>query len=121
MAKGKSFLFGVLVGGVVGAGATLLSVPATGKNFRSIIKERLTEWKQLAATLKDDGEQLKNQLAKTSREGALLVKQLTEEMKTSVEDWKETVEPHQENINEYLEQIEMSLKNLEDKVKNQKD
>src|SRR5699024_1941806 len=117
MPKAKSLLLGIFVGGVVGAGTALITTPSTGKSMRSLIKEQLIEWKQLANNLRKDGKQLKEQLTKTSREGALLVKELTQEMKTSVEDWKNTVEPHQENIKEYLEHIETSLKDLEDKVK----
>ena len=117
MPKAKSLLLGIFVGGVVGAGTALITTPSTGKSMRSLIKEQLIEWKQLANNLRKDGKQLKEQLTKTSREGALLVKELTQEMKTSVEEWKNTVEPHQENIKEYLEHIETSLKDLEDKVK----
>lgn len=117
MAKSKSLLLGFMIGGVVGAGTTLISTPTSGHSMRRMLKEQLTEWKKLAKELKFDGKQLKNQLTETSREGALLVKELTQEMKTSVEDWKDIVEPHQENINEYLAQIEMSLKELEEKAK----
>lgn len=118
MAKGKSLILGVLVGSAVGAGVTLLSTPSTGRGMRLKLKQQIQEWKQLADAVREDGFQLKEQLAQTSKEGALLFKELTKEMKESVEDWKETVEPHQENINEYLSQIESSLKELEDKVKN---
>ncbi|SFA81509.1 Gas vesicle protein [Lentibacillus halodurans] len=117
MAKGKSLLLGILVGGTVSAAATLLSTPESGKNFRSRARIQSLEWRGLFEKLKNESLQLKKQITETSREGAVLVKELTQEMISSVEEWKKTVEPHQENIHEYLEQIESSLKDLEDKVK----
>ncbi|MFD1360984.1 YtxH domain-containing protein [Lentibacillus salinarum] len=118
MARGKSFFLGILAGSTIGAAAALLSTPESGRSLRSRAKEQRIELKDLFKKLTDNGLQLKNQLTETSKEGAVLAKELTLEMKNSVEEWKKTVEPHQENIHEYLEQIESSLKDLEDKVRN---
>lgn len=117
MANGKSILFGFMVGGAVSVAATLISTPSSGKDFRNRAKEQSVEWKEMLDNLKLDGLRLKKQITETSREGAALIKELTQEMKNSVEDWKETVEPHQESIHKYLEQIESSLKDLENKIK----
>jgi gas vesicle protein len=117
MANTKSLILGILVGGTVSVAATLLSTPESGRDMRGRVKTQSEELKNLLYDLKDNGLQLKDQLRKTSRDSALLVKNLTEEMKKSVEEWKTTVEPHQDSIYEYLEQIETSLKELEDKVK----
>ncbi len=117
MAKGKSLLCGILVGGAIGAAATLLSTPASGRDLRGKVKQQTTDWVDLLDNIKQDGLRLKTQIAETSKEGASLMKNLTKEMKKSVDEWKKAVEPHQENIHEYLEQIEASLKDLEEKVK----
>ncbi|GAB3790167.1 YtxH domain-containing protein [Virgibacillus kimchii] len=119
MANGKSLLLGFLVGGTVTVAATLLTTPASGRDMRNRVKDQGAEWKSLVGNLKEDGERLKEQLFKTSQEGSILIKDLTQEMKKTVMDWKETVEPHQENIHNYLAQIESSLKDLEEKVKSQ--
>lgn len=119
MVRGKSLLFGFVVGGVVSATATLLSTPSSGKDLRSRAKEQGADWKDMIGNLKFDGMRLKQQITETSKEGAALIKDLTQEMKKSVQDWQRTVEPHQESIHKYLEQIESSLKDLEEKVKNQ--
>jgi len=119
MSRGKSLALGIVVGGAVSVAATLLSTPESGRAMRGRVKDQSLELKNLLYDLKENGLQLKDQLRKTSRDGALLVKDLTDEMKKSVEEWKETVEPHQENIYQYLEQIESSLKDLEEKVKEQ--
>ncbi|MEN2767715.1 YtxH domain-containing protein [Ornithinibacillus xuwenensis] len=116
MARGKSLIFGIMVGSVVGATATLLSTPASGKQLRGKVKSQSLEWKELLLSLKLDGLRLKRQIAATSKEGVGLIKDLTQEMKNSVTEWKQSVEPHQQNIHQYLEQIETSLKDLEEKV-----
>jgi gas vesicle protein len=116
LANGKSFALGILVGGVVGATATLLSTPTSGRELRTKVKDQGLEWKDLLENLKLDGLRLKNQIAATSKEGVSLIKDLTQEMKSSIGEWKASVEPHQKNIHLYLEQIETSLKDLEEKV-----
>lgn len=117
MAKGRSLLLGFMVGGTISAITTLLSTPTSGRKLRVNVKKQGIEWKDMITNLKQDSLRLKNKIAKTSKEGAVLIKNLTQEMKTSVEEWKTAVEPHQDNIYEYLEQIELSLKDLEDKIK----
>lgn len=119
MANGKSLLLGILIGGTVSVTATLLSTPESGRAIRGRVKDQTLELKSLLYDLKENGLQLKDQLRRTSRDSAILVKDLTDEMKKSVEEWKNTIEPHQENIYQYLEQIESSLKDLEDKAKTQ--
>lgn len=117
MAKGKALLYGFIIGGVVSASATLLSAPYSGRELRDRARHQGAEWKGMLENLKNDGLRLKRQIAETSKEGAAMMKELTQEMKLSVQDWKKIVEPHQENIFQYLEQIESSLKDLEEKIK----
>ncbi|WP_067729806.1 YtxH domain-containing protein [Oceanobacillus damuensis] len=119
MSRGKSLVLGLLVGSTVGAAVTLLSTPESGNQMRVRMRDQGMELGNLLLTLKEDGLRLKDQLKKTSKEGAVLIKELTEEIKNSVEDWKGTVEPHQENIYQSLEQIETSIRELENKLKNQ--
>ncbi|WP_164215065.1 YtxH domain-containing protein [Virgibacillus sp. YIM 98842] len=119
MSKGKSLFLGFLAGSSLAVAATLLTTPASGRDMRNRVKGQGAEWKVLVNNLKEDSQRLKDQLFKTSKEGSILVKDLTQEMKKTVMDWKETVEPHQENIHNYLAQIETSLKELEEKVKSQ--
>ena len=119
MSRGNSFLLGFMIGGVASAVATLLSTPTSGKELRGQVKQQSREWKEMADNLMQDAIRIKDQIAKTSKEGVALINNLTVEMKKSIEEWKSTVEPHQENIHEYLEQIQASLKDLEEKVNKQ--
>ena len=117
MSRGKSLLLGFLVGGIVSSTVTLLSTPKSGREVRDTARFKGEELLETLISLKSDGNQIKEQIAQTSKEGATLIKDLSAEMKQSVENWKRTIEPHQENIKTYLAQIEESLKELEDKTK----
>lgn len=119
MSKGKSLVLGLLIGGTVSAAVTLLTTPESGSALRGRVRDQGAELKNLLFNLKEEGMRLKQQISETSQEGAVLFKELTEDIRKSVEDWKKTVEPHQESIYQSLEQIETSIKELEEKVKNQ--
>jgi len=119
MSKSKSILLGLLIGGTVSASVTLLATPSSGRDVRKKIANQGSEWIRIADDIIKEGLYLKDQIAKTSKEGAALINELTTEMKESVEEWKTAVEPHQENIHDYLEQIEASIKDLEAKIQSQ--
>src|SRR5690625_3554365 len=116
MSMGRNFLIGFFVGGTISAAATLLTTPSSGATIRNRVKEQGLEWKQIADDIIRETMKLKDQLAKTSKEGVALISELTADMKTSVDEWKNAIEPHQDNIYEYLEQIESSIKDLEQKI-----
>src|SRR5699024_3608014 len=119
MSKSKSILLGLLIGGTVSASVTLLATPSSGRDVRKKIANQGSEWIRIADDIIKEGLYLKDQIAKTSKEGAALINELTTEMKESVEEWKTAVEPNQENIHDYLEQIEASIKDLEAKIQSQ--
>jgi|SRR5699024_1377352 len=120
MSKGKSILLGFIVGGTISAATALLTAPSSGRELRYRVKQQSIEWKKIVDDMIQDGLRLKDQIAKTSKEGVALINELTQEMKVSVEEWKNAIEPHQDNIHEYLEQIEASIKDLEEKINEQK-
>src|SRR5699024_6507614 len=120
LSKSKSLLLGFLLGGTISAVTTLLTTPTSGRNLRERVKEQSIEWKKIVDDIISDGMRLKDQIAKTSKEGVALINELTNEMKTSIEEWKNAIEPHQENIHEYLEEIEASIKDLEEKINEKK-
>lgn len=121
MSKGKSLVIGIVVGGTISAATALLTTPTSGQVLRNRVKEQGLEWKQIVEEIIQDGWKLKDQIAKTSKEGVALINELTDEMKTSVDEWKNAIEPHQENIHEYLEEIEASIKALEVKMNETKE
>lgn len=119
MSKGRSLILGFIVGGTISAAATLLTTPSSGTELRDRVKKQSIEWKKMIDDLIEEGWRLKDQIAKTSKEGAALISELTDDMKTSIEEWKVAIEPHQESIHDYLEQIESSIKDLEQKIQEQ--
>ncbi|SEO69836.1 Gas vesicle protein [Amphibacillus marinus] len=114
MANSKSLLLGLLAGGVVSATATLLSAPKSGKETRQDLKDHVLEIKGALEKVKVNSKVLSEQIVQTSKEGALLIKELSKDVKDSIESWKSTIEPHQKNIQLYLTQIEERLKELEE-------
>lgn len=116
MINSKSLFTGFIVGTAVSAATALLLTPTSGSELRGNIKRQGVQVKNTIEDIVKDSIKLKEQIAKTSKEGATLIKELTEDMKTSVEDWKNTIEPHQNNIHQYLEEIESSIKELEEKM-----
>lgn len=116
MSNGKYIILGFVIGGTISAATTLLTTPTSGKDVRNRVMEQGLEWKNIVDDIIQDTLRLKDQLAKTSKEGVALINELTQDMKTSVDEWKNAIEPHQENIYEYLEQIESSIKELEEKI-----
>lgn len=121
MSKGKYIVLGFLVGGTISATTALLTTPTSGREVRSKIKEQSNELITVLEDLVQDGIRLKDQIAKTSKEGVVAITELTEDIKGAVEDWKESIGPNQANIEKYLEQIETSIKELEEKVSSSTD
>src|SRR5699024_6087151 len=119
MSKRKSILLGLLVCTTTSCVVTLLTTPSSGKDVRVSIKDQSIEWKNSIDNIIQEGLNLKNQIAKTSKEGAALINELTQEMQTSIEEWKIAVEQIQNNIHDYLEHIKVSIKDLETKLKEQ--
>lgn len=116
MSKGKYVVIGFFVGGTISAATALLTTPASERDVRVKLKTQGTELVSLVEDLVEDGMRLKDQIAKTSKEGITAVSELTEDIKVAVEDWKESINPNQKNIEKYLGQIEASIKELEEKV-----
>lgn len=116
MSKGKFMVIGFFVGGTISAATALLTTPVSGREVRIKLKSQGTELASIVEDLVEDGMRLKNQIAKTSKEGVTVITELTEDIKVAVEEWKESISPNQKNIEKYLEQIEASIKELEEKV-----
>src|SRR5690625_2971125 len=96
MSRGKSFAVGFFLAGTVSAATALILTPASGRDLRNKVKEQGVELKKIADDIIQDGLKLKDQIAKTSKEGVALINDLTEDMRTSVEEWKQAIEPRSE-------------------------
>src|SRR5690625_7345004 len=98
MSNGKYLILGFIIGGTISAATTLLTTPTSGKNDRTSVMEQDLEWKGIVDDIIQDTLRLKDQLAKTSKEGVVLMNDLTEDIKTSVDEWKSDMKVHNTNI-----------------------
>ncbi|MEQ6377234.1 YtxH domain-containing protein [Bacillaceae bacterium S4-13-58] len=119
MSKGKSLLAGFLIGGAVSAATVLLTAPSSGRELRAKAKNQTEYYRNKLDVLLEEGVQIKDQVLKTSKEGVVLLKDLSSDVRSSIEGWKSTIEPHQRNIEKHLKEIEESLKELEKQTKSE--
>jgi len=60
--EGLSFVFGVLVGTLVGASVAIILAPQSGERTREVLRDRALEYKEraadLASDLREDAEEL---------------------------------------------------------------
>lgn len=71
----SSLLKGILIGGLVGAGAVLLAAPRSGEATRGMIKQRSIELKEKAMDRADEARTQAEEVARISAERAAEVKQ----------------------------------------------
>lgn len=117
MAKGKSLLIGFITGGIVAGAATLLTAPRSGEQLR---KNARTCGEQVIHSLhhlKEEGMAFKEQVEKTSKESAVIIKDFSEDLKRSIDQWKKEIEPHKQKIQEELRKIEKTMDELEQSTK----
>ncbi|MCR2821074.1 YtxH domain-containing protein [Lederbergia panacisoli] len=116
----KALAYGILVGGVVGAATALLTAPSSGKELRSQLKESKGEWIRIAQDLKEDAMDIKNSVAKVSKEGKEIIKELAGDVKMAVEEWQRDIEPNIEAMQEEMREIQNTIAQLEQKLQEEK-
>lgn len=114
--NGKSFLFGLIIGGVTGTISALLFSPQSGVDTRLALNKTKKQWEdriaELSIAVKDVAASLQNVSEKGKEEIPLFVN----ELKQTVQAWLKEIKPNQEKINEQLEQIQISLDQLENEL-----
>jgi len=116
----KALAYGILVGGVVGAATALLTAPSSGKELRNQLKESKSEWIRIAQDLKEDAMDIKNSVAKVSKEGKEIIKELAGDVKMAVEEWQRDIEPNIEAMQEEMKDIQNTIAQLEQKLQEEK-
>ena len=111
--KGKSFLVGFLIGGVVAGISTLLTVPDSGINTRLNIKANTDSWIKQFKEVKDSIIELQKILSSTSLEGLVAIKNFIADVKIVVFDWQQEIHPHQQELQKELQEIEHRIQELE--------
>ncbi|MCJ8005905.1 YtxH domain-containing protein [Lederbergia wuyishanensis] len=116
----KALAYGILVGGVVGAATALLTAPSSGKEFRNQLKESKGEWVRIAQDLKEDAVDIKNSVAKVSKEGKEIIKELAGDVKMAVEEWQREIEPNISAMQKEMREIQDTIAQLEQKLQEEK-
>ncbi len=106
------------MGGIIGGVAALLSAPTSGKDLRRQLKSNCGKFEDTVNRLKTDGRALKEQVVKTAREGAEIIKDVSSELQTSIQEWRKEIQPHQENLKKEIADIEEKIKQLEKTLQN---
>ena len=104
---------GLLVGGIIGGIATLLSTPSSGKEIRSQMNMNRKQIEDLVHQLKKESKTLKVQLIQTAKEGSEVVKEVSSDLMKSIQQYQQETEPHKENIMKEIEEIDDKIKQLE--------
>lgn len=118
MNKGNSFLFGLIVGGVIGGFTILLSTPKSGVELRSSIKDSSRDLTYKLKHLKTEAKDFLQLVEQSTKEGKVVVKDFAEDVQKTINVWKKEIEPHQVNIQHEIEEIEETLLKLEEAFKN---
>lgn len=113
MAKGKSLFLGFIIGSLAGSAVALLAAPKSGNELQETIKTNSKKVKETLGTLKTESVQFKNQVVQASKEGAIILKDFSNDVKTSVDTWKKEIEPNKTKILDEIKNIEESLQQLE--------
>lgn len=102
--RSSSYKWGLLLGGLVGAGAALLATPRSGAETREMLRDKGMELKEKAESAAEEARQRAEEIARTSAERATELKQrgqsFFETQKTTLQS---TVEGIKEGVKTYQE------------------
>lgn len=118
MANGRSLFTGIVVGGIIGGAAVLLSAPTSGKELRGQLRANCGRIEETVQKLKIDGAALTEQIVSTAKEGMDVVKEVSSELQSSIKTWREEIKPHQQDLQKELADIEEKIKQLEKNLQN---
>jgi gas vesicle protein len=111
--KGNSFMFGVVVGGIIGGITVLFSAPKSGVELRTSIKENSKDLSEKLHFLKIEAKDFLQLLDQSTKEGKEVVKAFAEDVQKTITTWKKEIEPHQISIQREIKEIEDTLNQLE--------
>ncbi|WP_456271911.1 YtxH domain-containing protein [Bacillus sp. AK031] len=117
--KFKSVTYGILAGSAIGALATLLSAPKSGKDLKLQIKQNKDEWKAVLTEIKINAVEVKNSVSKLSTEGKHTISTIKDDMQHSIQTWQGSTEPNIQHIKDDIVQIEQLTEKMEQKISKQ--
>lgn len=113
----KSFIIGLIVGGVAASVSTLFTAPKSGVETRTDLKETTEAMKAQLEDVKIGLQDMKNSVATLSTDGRETIKSFVYDLKVAIEAWRTEIQPHQQQLQNELNKIEKSLEELENGLK----
>ncbi|MGY3715653.1 YtxH domain-containing protein [Sutcliffiella cohnii] len=117
MMNGKSFMYGIIVGGVIGSITTLLTTPSSGKKIRDNLTVAQQNAKESYQDIAGEGKVLANDFKKAITESSNVITSVATDLKKSVQHWQNDAAHHRKNIEDKMENIQKELEELEKTVK----
>ncbi|WP_044337787.1 YtxH domain-containing protein [Rossellomorea aquimaris] len=112
----KSLAYGLLIGGVVGGVASLLTSPSSGKEIRAQIKDKKDDWSEIIDEMKVHIGELKESIGTLSQEGKETVLQLSKDLQASFKQWQASTEPNNRRLQEEIQSIQRTIEDLEKSI-----
>lgn len=112
----KSLAYGLLIGGVAGGVASLLTSPSSGKEIRAQIKDKKDDWTEVIEEMKGHIGELKESIGTLSQEGKETVLQLSKDLQTSFKQWQASTEPNNRRLQEEIQTIQRTIEELEKSI-----
>ncbi|MGF3102102.1 YtxH domain-containing protein [Rossellomorea sp. DUT-2] len=112
----KSLAYGLLIGGVVGGVASLLTSPSSGKDIRAKIKDKKDDWTGVIEEMKVNIGELKDSIGTLSQEGKETVMQLSKDLQASFKQWQASTEPNNRRLQEEIQSIQRTIEDLEKSI-----
>ncbi|MGM0876261.1 MAG: YtxH domain-containing protein [Bacillota bacterium] len=113
MSKNKSLLCGLLVGGLIGGIAVLMSTPSTGKELRGQLQINRRKLEETLQQLKTESIALKDQIIITAKESSGVVKEVSTDLKRTINQFQQEIAPHKKDLQKEIEEVELKIKQLE--------
>lgn len=114
--KASTFFIGLVTGVVAGSAAALFSTPQSGSELRSNVKTASSDWKDKLSEVKFQLSDLKQSIARLTKEAKTEVPQTIDELKQSVQLWQNQTGPIQENLQNEISSIQMAMEELEKSI-----
>jgi gas vesicle protein len=114
--KASTFFIGLVTGVVAGSAAALFSTPQSGSELRTNVKTASSDWKEKLSEVKFQISDLKQSIARLSKEAKTEIPQTIDELKQSVQLWQNQTGPIQENLQNEISSIQMAMEELEKSI-----
>jgi gas vesicle protein len=111
--NGKSFIYGVIIGGAVAGVSTMLATPTSGAKMRNRLRSKKQQIQLSINELKAEAMGIKDQVSQALGESKAVVTSLSNDVRTSVELWQNSIKPHQDSIQQSIALVEKELEKLE--------